>query len=87
MRKFLKFEAEGREFAKKFDCISKTIHSFSERSDYFLTQNAFLTYSWRFLRTNELEQLQIKLKKIIGIQKYAGKLGNVPCVIEICFFN
>ena len=30
-------------------------------------QNAFLTCSWRFLRSNELEQLEFKLEKIIGI--------------------
>ena len=38
-----------------------------------MKQNGFLTYSWRFLRSNELEQLQFKLEKIIGIQKHAGK--------------
>ena len=30
-------------------------------------QNAFLTCSWRFLRSNTLEQLEFKLEKIIGI--------------------
>ena len=29
--------------------------------------NAFSTYSWRFLRSNKLEQLEFKLEKIIGI--------------------
>ena len=51
--KLLKFEAEGREFAKKFE-ISRTIYSKSERSDQFLKQNAVLTFSWRFLRSNIL---------------------------------
>ena len=34
----------------------------------------FLTCSWRFLRSNKLEQLEFKLEKIIGIQKLAGKV-------------
>ena len=43
---------EGREFAEFL------------RS---LEQNAFLTCSWRFLRSDRLEQLELKLEKIIGI--------------------
>ena len=42
-------------------------HMSSERSEQFLKQNAFLTCSWRFLRSNILEQLDFKLEKIIGI--------------------
>ena len=30
-------------------------------------QNAFLTCSWRFLRSNELEKFQFKVEKIIEI--------------------
>ena len=41
-------------------------------------QNDFLTCYWRFLISNELEQLELKLEKITGIQKYAGKL-------KVCF--
>ena len=33
-----------------------------------------LTCSWRFLMSHELEQLEFKLEKIIGIQKHAGKV-------------
>ena len=33
----------------------------------FGEQNAFLICSWRFLRSNKLEQLEFKLEKIIGI--------------------
>ena len=29
-----------------------------------------------FLRSNKVEQLKFKLKKIIGIEKHAGKLEN-----------
>ena len=34
----------------------------------------FLTYSWRFLISNELEQLELILENIVGIQKHAGKV-------------
>ena len=47
--------------------ITRTIYSNSERSEQFLKPNAFLTYSWRFLRSNKLEQFELKLEKIIGI--------------------
>ena len=49
--KLLKFEAEGRKFAKIL------------RS---LEQNAFLTCSLRFFRCNKIENLEFKLEKIIG---------------------
>ena len=51
--KLLIFETE---FATHFE-ITKTIYSNSERSDQFLKQNVFLTCSWRFLRSDILEQL------------------------------
>ena len=57
--KLLKFEAEGREFE-----INRTIYSNSERSEQVLVTDAFLTCSWRFLRSNKLE---LKLEKIIGV--------------------
>ena len=61
---FLKFEAEGREFAK----ISRSLEQFVRTvkgQNNFWCQNAFLTCSWRFLISNKLEQF--KLKKNIGI--------------------
>ena len=48
--KLLKFEAEGREFAK----FLRSLEQF---------QNAFLTCSWKFLISNKLEQLEFKLEK------------------------
>ena len=36
--------------------------------------NAFSTCSWKYLRSNILEQLKFKLEKIIGIQKPIGKV-------------
>ena len=50
---------------KKFE-VTRTIYSNSERSEQFLV-TAFLTCSWRFLRSNKLEQLELKLEKIFGI--------------------
>ena len=64
--KLLKLEAEGREFAKNFE-ITRTIYSNSEMSKQFLSQNAFLTCSWRFLISNRLEQLEFISEKNIGI--------------------
>ena len=43
----------------------------------FWQQNAFLTCSWRFLRYNKLEQLELKLEKIIGIKKHAEKVKGL----------
>ena len=37
----LKFEAEGREFAKKLRSLNRTIYSNSEKSEQFLKQNSF----------------------------------------------
>ena len=61
--KLLKFETEGREFAK---CL-RSLEQCSEMSEQFLKQNVLLTYSWRFLRSNTSEQLDFKLEKMIGI--------------------
>jgi hypothetical protein len=61
--KLLKFEDEGRELSKFFE-ITRTIYSNSERSDTFLKQHTFLTCYWRFLRSNKLEQLELKLRNM-----------------------
>ena len=45
---FSKFEAEGQEFATKFE-ITSTIYPSIERSEHFLVTYCFLTSSWRFL--------------------------------------
>ena len=39
-----------------------------------MVTECFLTCSWRFLRSNKLEQLEFKSEKIIGIYKSAGKV-------------
>ena len=47
--------------------VTRTIYSISERLEQFLKQNAFLTYSWRFLRSTKSNKLEFKLEQIIGI--------------------
>ena len=64
--KLLKFEAEGRELAKFLRSLEQFIQTVKGQNNFW-KQNAFLTCSWRFLRSNNLEQLGFKLEKIIGI--------------------
>ena len=66
MEKLLKFEAEGREFAKFLRSLEQFIQTVQGQNNFW-KQNAFLTSSWRFLISNRLEQLEFKLEKIIGI--------------------
>ena len=53
---FLKFEAEGREFAKFLRSLEQFIQTVKV-STIFGNRNAFLTRSWRFLISKKLEQL------------------------------
>ena len=69
-------ESTERQSAFRFYLIFKTIYLNSERSEQFLKQNAVLTYSWRFLRSNELEQLEFKLEKLLGFRNLLEKLEN-----------
>ena len=55
--KLLKFEAEGREFAKFLRSLEQFIQTVKGQDNCW-KQNAFLTYSWRFLRFNTLEQFR-----------------------------
>ena len=62
---------------KKFFEITRTIYLNSERLEQCLvTEYFFLNCSWRFLRSNKIEQLEFKLEKSIGIEKHAGKVKN-----------
>ena len=54
----LKFEAEGREFAKFLRSLEQFIQAVKGQ---FLVTECFLTCSWRFLISNRLEQLDFKL--------------------------
>ena len=54
--KLLKFEAESREFSKFFRSLEQFIQTVKGQNNFWL-QNAFLTCSWRFLKSNRLEKL------------------------------
>ena len=58
--------AEGREFSKNFKSLEQLIQTVKGQNNFWL-QNAFVTCSWRFLITNDLEHLEFKLEKIIWI--------------------
>ena len=73
--KLLKFKVEGREFAKFLRSLEQFIQT-EKGQNPFWYQNAFLTCSWRFLISNKLEQLELKLEKI-GIFKHAGNVRKV----------
>ena len=60
--KLLKFEADGREFAKFLRSLVQFVWRVKGQNNFWL-QNAFLTCSWRFLRYNKSEQLEFKLEK------------------------
>ena len=62
----MKFEAEGQEFAKILRSVEQFFQTGKEQNNIW-QQNVFLTCSWRFLISNQLEQLEFKLEKIIGI--------------------
>ena len=53
--KLLKFEAEGREFAKILRSLEQFIQTVKGQNNFWL-QNAFLTCSWRFVISKKLEQ-------------------------------
>ena len=54
--KLLKFEAESRDFAKFLRSLEQFIQTVKGQNNFW-QHNAFLTCSWRFLRSKELEQL------------------------------
>ena len=71
--KLSKFEAEGLEFSKILRSQEQFIHGegseqfFVKECSFNMFLDAFLTCSWRFLRSNRLKQLEFKLENIIGI--------------------
>ena len=56
LEKLLKFEAEGREFAKFLRSLEQFIQTVKGQN------NAFLTCSWRFVISYKLGQLEFKLE-------------------------
>ena len=66
----MKFKAEGREFIRILRSLQQFVQTVKGQNNFW-QPNAFLTCSWRFLRSNKLEQLEFK---IFGIQKHTGKV-------------
>ena len=65
-----------------------SIYSNSEWSEKFLKQNAFLTYSWRFLRSNiVLEKLEFKSERKNWDLKTCKKLDFFSHFFSHTFLN
>ena len=64
--KLLTFGAEGREFAKFLRSLEQFVLTVKGQNRVGL-QNAFITCSWMFLRSNKLEKLEFILGKNIGV--------------------
>ena len=54
--KLVKFEAEGQEFSIFFRSLEQFIQTVKGQNNFWY-QNAFLTCSWRFLRSQKIERL------------------------------
>ena len=77
--KLLKFEVEGWEFSKFLRSLEQFIQTVKGQNNFgnkkpfpikvFMISRriAFSSCSWRFLRSNELEELEFRLEKIVGI--------------------
>ena len=72
--KLLNFLAEGREFAT----FLRSLGQFIQTVKQFLKQNAFLTCSWRLLRSKTI------IIQMIGAQKPTGKVKKTR---ENIFWN
>ena len=86
-KKLLKFEAEGREFAKFLGSLEQFIQIVKGQNNF---RNAFLTCSWRFLRSKKSEQFKLEKilrfknmqEKIENNKKFTGQLEDVVDAIE-----
>ena len=58
--------SDQENFSKFLRSLEQFIQTVKDQKNFW-QQNAFLTCSWRFLRSNELEQTEFKLEKNIGI--------------------
>jgi hypothetical protein len=56
--KLLKFEAEGREFAKFLKSLEQFFQTVKGHNNFW-KQNAFLTCSWRFLVSDKGEEFEL----------------------------
>ena len=61
----IKKKAKGREFANILRSLEQFIQTVKGQNNFWY-QNDFLTCSWRFIRSNILEQSEFKLKFLGG---------------------
>jgi hypothetical protein len=54
---------QGLEFANFLRSLEQFIQTVKGQNNVFLTEYLILTCSWRFLRSNRLEQLEFKLER------------------------
>ena len=76
MRKKFVVIAESREFAKFLRQLEQFIQTVKVQNN-FLKQNAFLTCSWRFIISNELEKFEFKLEKSSRFRNMQEKLEKI----------
>ena len=65
--KLLKFKAKDREFSKFLRSLEQFIQTVNGQNNFWYKHNAFLTCCWRFLKSSKLEELKVKLEKIVVI--------------------
>ena len=82
--KLLKFKAEGREFAKNWRSLEQFIQTVKGQNNFW-QQNAFLTCSWRFVTSSELEHYISNWKKLLGFRNMQEKLENYDSSIYLVF--
>ena len=74
--KLLKFQAESREFAKFLKSPEQYIQTVKGQNNFWEQSGVFLTSSWRFLRSNKLEQLDSNCKKLLGFRNMQEKFKH-----------
>ena len=60
---------KSRKFAKILRSLERFVQTLKGRRNCWW-QNAFLTFSCKFLRYDELEQLEFKFEKLLGFEKH-----------------
>jgi hypothetical protein len=85
------------QFSKQWYFVSKNFQTYCEKKSFQknfwnsrlkaenlqLKQDAFLTCSWRFLKSNTVEPLQFKSGKILEFKNLQEKLEKVPFICNI----
>ena len=80
----LKFKYVGQEFAKFLRSLEQFIQTVKGQNNFW-QQNAFSTYSWSFLMSDEFKQLELKLEKILGFRNMREKLEKTFLLLLLFF--